>query len=339
MLKRLITTTLSLFVTTLYISQVFAIENFEKHTLQESNKENNIGIAAVVNGKVLTSKDLSDRAVIVAILNNISYSQAILMKEQLLRAMIDEKLLLHEGEKNGIMISDSKIDLIIDGIKEKQGINLKELEKTILLDSAKLNSIREQVKSQMILKELLDAHSTETNSIELVEASFLLPQLESQLLFAKAEHQRKHLKDRVNDKTEILLNEIILPINTSHDDVEKYISHIKHSDIKNLKQSIKYEIRNIGWIKINDLSDLYRSAIFDTILDKITQPLIGENVMIFLYVKEWKNLSNDNVREVSQLENTNEILKLVLLQEKKERWNQSILNQLRKKYLIEINKW
>ena len=76
-------------------------------------------------------------------------------------------------------------------------------------------------------------------------------------------------------------------------------------------------------------------------VDNISQPLIGDNFMIILQARDWRNLSpvqkNNQVDQMEGLEDE-ERLNMALFEAKNDRIHQDILHSLRKKYLIEIKR-
>ena len=339
MLKRiLIFTLLSLGITLPVAERVMATTD---------SYESAIDIVATISGRVITSQDLMDRAEVVAILNNVGYHDVLGMRDQLLEAMIDEKLLLQEGENKGISVNDAQVDYAIRTVNERHTIASSKFEQLVLKNPQKLANIKEQVKAQLILKELLDSRKVSFSRRELEEGQFILPYIKQQVQAAKAQYQRESTRERINNKTEVLLREIILPANASNDEVIEAInSNTKvtggqSSATKYDGKGAKVEMRDLGWLKLSDLSEIYRSAVLETMVDNISQPLIGDNFMIILPARDWRNLSpvqkNNQVDQMEGLEDE-ERLNMALFEAKNDRIHQDILHSLRKKYLIEIKR-
>lgn len=319
----------------LKMNQAFAITS----QLYPHSTRSSIDILATVSDKVITSQDLNDRAKIVAILNNVPYAEVIKMKERLLEAMIDEKLLLQEGINKSIVITDSQIEQTIKTVHEQRDQESTKSAEMVLNNPNMLENIKDQVRAQLTLKELLDARKTTyISDQELEEGHFILPHLQQQWQEAKAQHEQYNLKKRIKPNTEVLLHEIILPAKASKDQVVAVMNSILNN--KTEQSTIKVEVKSLGWLKIRDLSDLYQTAILETMSNNISQPLIGENIMIILYAKEWRNLvpvQEDKEDSITQ-PTTKEMLKMALSETKNDRIHQYILHDLRKKYLIEVRK-
>lgn len=85
---------------------------------------NGLNIAAIINGEMISNKDLQERANLFALTSgiNINDKNAEMVKEKVMQGTVDEKIKLQEAEKEGINVSDKEINEAYRNFEKSNGV-------------------------------------------------------------------------------------------------------------------------------------------------------------------------------------------------------------------------
>ena len=120
-------------------------------------KENSI---VTVGGEEITSGDVDNQFDAIP-----EEQKQDVTKDDILNAMIDQKLVLQEAEKNGVSTTDGEIDTYIQQVKAAHNINGEELEKYLAGSGYTLEEYKDSLREQIIISKFL------TNELHLQNVS------------------------------------------------------------------------------------------------------------------------------------------------------------------------
>ena len=126
-----------------------------------------VKIIAVVNGEMISSTDIEERAK--AFVINAETKKMIIAK--VIQSAIDEKLKLQEAERQGIEISDKEIDASIQNFEQNNKIPAGQLKSLLAKEGVSMKVFREQMKSDLawirvIRRQLMAAGNITDKEIE-----------------------------------------------------------------------------------------------------------------------------------------------------------------------------
>lgn len=112
---------------------------------------NSLKIYAVVNGDVITSRDMQDRANAFVATTQIPITDQNkkIVLDKVLQSAVDEKIKLQEAKKNGIEISDKELEEGVKAFAKSNGVSVSEFKQ--MLKSVQVNekAFKEQMKAEM----------------------------------------------------------------------------------------------------------------------------------------------------------------------------------------------
>lgn len=112
---------------------------------------NDIKIVALVNGEVISTKDMENRvnAFVMTTQIPLNHQTKNMIKQRVLQAAIDEKLKLQDAEKNGINISEKEIDSSIRNFELTNKIPTGQLKNILKKEQVSEDVFRSQMKSDL----------------------------------------------------------------------------------------------------------------------------------------------------------------------------------------------
>lgn len=112
---------------------------------------------AIVNGDIITDTDLDHRMALVMIANQgqISDDQRDVLRLQILRNLIDEKLQIQEAEKNNVTISDEEVDQVYNRVATQNQQSREQFEALLRDGGSSPASIRQQIRAELAWSRLL----------------------------------------------------------------------------------------------------------------------------------------------------------------------------------------
>lgn len=123
------------------------------------------GIAAVVNGDVISNADVENRARLFALSTGLPMAQDVLERllPQVRRQLIDERLRLQELQRRGISVSDQDIAAAIAQIERANGMNPGVMRQRLAAAGVGLRTMIDQIRVQIgwnrLLREILGRNS------------------------------------------------------------------------------------------------------------------------------------------------------------------------------------
>lgn len=114
-------------------------------------------IVAVVNQSVITQRQLNDRLKQVSTQINIqalSPSDFKQLEERVLDRMITEEIELQRAKQIGITVDDLRLNSALDGIAQRNGMSLDQLQQAVSRQGENWNAYRDSIRKQIIIDEL-----------------------------------------------------------------------------------------------------------------------------------------------------------------------------------------
>ncbi|HEY4172543.1 MAG TPA: peptidylprolyl isomerase [Rhodopila sp.] len=115
------------------------------------------GIAAVVNGDVISQADVGNRARLFAISAGLPITSDVVsrLRPQILRQLIDEKLRIQESQKRKIVIQDAQIADAIKGIETRNNMQPGALRAKLASDGVSTRTLVDQIRAQLAWSQML----------------------------------------------------------------------------------------------------------------------------------------------------------------------------------------
>lgn len=114
-------------------------------------------VAAIVNDEVISTYDLDQRVKMVLASSGVQPGTDIIdkVKQQILRAIVDERLKLHEAEKNKITVSDDEVTKAIDDIAKRNNLPQNAIQQMLDRAGVSMDTLRQQVRADTAWNKLM----------------------------------------------------------------------------------------------------------------------------------------------------------------------------------------
>ena len=279
------------------------------------------GIAAIVNDGVVLRSEVEDQ--VTMLLRNFERQGAQLppigqLREDVLERLILQRIQLQRAERYGISISDEGLNAAINNVAQNNNVTFEEFPEVLAAEGIDYFKYRNELKQQITLDELRQREVSSRISVSLSE-------LDSYLILQKEEDQKAYDYD---------LSHILLPltsrsgqaeINRKQEMIIDLRLRIENGEaFESIARSFSEGQQSsnggrLGWMKGNELPEIFLSAIRKTKIGELSQPFQSASGFHLLKVNGIKG--NDpvieeqiNVRHI--LIKTNEILDDAAAEEK-----------------------
>ncbi|MDJ1305334.1 MAG: SurA N-terminal domain-containing protein [Candidatus Midichloria sp.] len=241
---------------------------------------NNSSIAAIVNNEPITIIELNKRLNASLVLNNIDPAKINIkqMKEQVLYALIDEKLLEEAASKQSIVVSDQELDLVIEDLATKNNLTAENLIVELQKKQVSKQELQKMFKSHILWSKIIKNEFADNIKVS------------EQEIKEQFEIMRKYQK--INNDIRLKLAQIVFNIEPNNPGSKNYAANIisalnSGADFKSLVQEFsvapsKENGGEIGWVQLSQLSPTIIEALKNLKPGAISKPIEQENnVMIF----------------------------------------------------------
>ena len=279
------------------------------------------GIAAIVNDGVVLRSEVEDQ--VTMLLRNFERQGAQLppieqLREDVLERLILQRIQLQRAERYGISISDEGLNAAINNVAQNNNVTFEEFPEVLAAEGIDYFKYRNELKQQITLDELRQREVSSRISVSQSE-------LDSYLILQKEEDQKAYDYD---------LSHILLPltsrsgqgeINRKQEMIIDLRLRIENGEtFESIARSFSEGQQSsnggrLGWMKGNELPEIFLSAIRKTKIGELSQPFQSASGFHLLKVNGIKG--NDpvieeqiNVRHI--LIKTNEILDDAAAEEK-----------------------
>ena len=279
------------------------------------------GIAAIVNDGVVLRSEVEDQ--VTMLLRNFERQGAQLppigqLREDVLERLILQRIQLQRADRYGISISDEGLNAAINNVAQNNNVTFEEFPEVLAAEGIDYFKYRNELKQQITLDELRQREVSSRISVSQSE-------LDSYLILQKEEDQKAYDYD---------LSHILLPltsrsgqgeINRKQEMIIDLRLRIENGEaFESIARSFSEGQQSsnggrLGWMKGNELPEIFVSAIRNTKIGELSQPFQSASGFHLLKVNGIKG--NDpvieeqiNVRHI--LIKTNEILDDAAAEEK-----------------------
>lgn len=224
---------------------------------------NTLKIYATVNGEVITTKDMQERANIFVATTQIPITpqNKKMVLERVFQGAVDEKIKIQEAHRNNINITPKELNEGIENFAKSNGLTVQELQN--MLNQTQVNSIAfaEQIKAEMAWARLVQFKASQTVRISQGEVKNAI-----------------NLITRDKDKQKFLISEIVIS--------KKDGRHIEVL-VQNLREDPRFGLYamqfsqsptaknggNLGWVSTEQLPDKLVSALKNMKEGDISDPI------------------------------------------------------------------
>lgn len=117
------------------------------------------GIAAIVNGDIITHSELADRLQMIVASSNLPKAKAFRQKiaPQVLTSLVAETIQLQEAQRLGLLPTDAEIDNGINTIAQQNKLTAKKFNAVMKRQGVPIHALREQIKAQIAWSKVIQS--------------------------------------------------------------------------------------------------------------------------------------------------------------------------------------
>ncbi|HEY2567664.1 MAG TPA: peptidylprolyl isomerase [Candidatus Aquirickettsiella sp.] len=236
-------------------------------------------IAAVVNNSVITQQQLSEHIEISrqqSLAENKPIPDAATFRKQVLNEMIDNELQLQLAATAGLKINEAALDKTIMSIAQRNGFTLEQLRQKLQQENIPYAKYRQQIRQQLIISRLQQDEVAAKITVTDQETKDML----------------MHMPKSTPQKAAYHVEDLLIPFPSKPSAAE--IARIKASALFLLQQaktgtSFQELIEKVkqfnppltggdlGWRPLNDLPDIFQTAVQKLKPGEITDPIQADN--------------------------------------------------------------
>lgn len=206
------------------------------------------------------------------------------IKENIIRYLIEKKLIEQYAENIKITPSAIDIDLVINNILNANDIEINDLKNQLIADGSNLEDFKEDLKFNITVQRIKDREIMPYVNISEYEIDALIEKKEK--LSSESEFKITHLLVKKNNPNKkLIINEITkLKKNEDFSELAK-----KYSDGPNAEN-----YGDLGWKKINDLPEIFLNFISNKKIGVISEPIESSNGLHFIKIESIRNSEEIN---------------------------------------------
>ena len=239
---------------------------------------NTLKIYAVINGDVLTSRDMQDRAnaFVATTQIPITAKNKEIVLERVLKGAVDEKIKLQEANKLGVKISQKEIDDGVKNFAKSNGISLEQFKNMLKQAQVDEKVFKEQMKAEMAWARLVRMKAAQNLKVSRNEIKRAMDSI-----------------TRDTKKQKFMVSEIVI--------AKKDAKHIDEL-VRNLREDPRFELYamqfsqsptaknggHLGWVSSEQLIDKLSNALKNMKDGEISNPIaVGTDYYILKLEKKY----------------------------------------------------
>lgn len=249
-----------------------------------------IDIAAVVNGDVVTNADIANRARLFAMSTGMPATPEVLdrLRPQVARQLVDERLRLQESQRRGIVVNDKQIADALREIESRNGMPPGALRTKLASDGVSLRTLIDEIRVQLAWTQVLRQQLGENANIS-----------DS----AIAEQQR--LIQQQTGRPEYRLSEIFIPIEdpANSADAQKFADIVIHQ----LRSGAPFPVvaaqfsqsqtalqgGDLGWMQTNQLDPAVARVVQEMPEGAVSNPIRVPGGISIVTLRSKRTIGND----------------------------------------------
>ena len=281
---------------------------------------NTLKIYAIINGEVLTSRDMQDRvnSFVATTQIPITKQNKELIMDKVLQTAIDEKIKLQEAKKNNVLISSAELKEGMENFAKSNGVTLDEFSNMLTAAHVNQKVFLSQMKAEMAWARLVQKKAAQSLRISQGEIKKTIENI-----------------TKNNQKQKFMISELVIS--------KKNGKHIEEL-VSNLRQDPRFELYamqfsesptaknggRLGWVSSEQLPDKLATALKNMKENDVSGPIgVGNDYYILKLEKKY-------TPGVDKLPTPSEAEVRQLLQGKKmEEISNKYLKDLRAKAIVE----
>ncbi len=232
-------------------------------------------VIAVVDDDVVMASELNQRLVMLATqlqASNTELPPQDVMQQQLLEHLIVESLQLQIGDRVGVSITDAELDQAITRMKKANNLNHEQFLAKLKQDRLSLNSVREQIRRDMIIEQVQRGSVNRRIQISEQEIDNFLKSKEGEL-FSSPDYNLGHIfiglsssagKDEIN-QAQAKADDLYQQLQTG--------AEFRQMAVANSSGQNALKGGDLGWRKSAQMPELFADAIATLSKNELTEPL------------------------------------------------------------------
>lgn len=232
-------------------------------------------VIAVVDDDVVMASELNQRLVMLATqlqASNTELPPQDVMQQQLLEHLIVESLQLQIGDRVGVSITDAELDQAIERMKKANNLDHEQFLAKLKQDRLSLNSVREQIRRDMIIEQVQRGSVNRRIRISEQEIDNFLKSKEGEL-FSSPDYNLGHIfiglsssagKDEIN-QAQAKADDLYQKLQTG--------AEFRQMAVANSNGQNALKGGDLGWRKSAQMPELFADAIATLSKNELTEPL------------------------------------------------------------------
>lgn len=232
-------------------------------------------VIAVVDDDVVMASELNQRLVMLATqlqASNTELPPQDVMQQQLLEHLIVESLQLQIGDRVGVSITDAELDQAIDRMKKANQLNHEQFLAKLKQDRLSLNSVREQIRRDMIIEQVQRGSVNRRIRISEQEIDNFLKSKEGEL-FSSPDYNLGHIFIGLSSSAG---QDEITQAQAKADDLYQKLqtgAEFRQMAVANSNGQNALKGGDLGWRKSAQMPELFADAIATLSKNELTEPL------------------------------------------------------------------
>lgn len=226
-------------------------------------------IAAVINDEVVTTQDVNDRIALVLATGGLPDTPETRRRltPQVLRGMVDERLQLQEAERLGVRVTAADVDQALTTIAGRNRLDLTTLTRTLEERGVPVRVLRDQIRTQIAWGRVVARELRPRVAVTQAQVQFALK------------------NDSPGGDTELLLSEIVLPVNSGQGEAEvetqarDLVATIRGgADFAALARQVSVagsaaQSGDLGWVQTSTILPEYRERLTALPAGAVSEPI------------------------------------------------------------------
>jgi len=241
-------------------------------------------IKVTVEGDVVTEREIHNEIINKyknIDLKNLPSNEFNTIKDQIIKLLVEKKLLIQYAEKINLTPTEKEIDFVIQNILKSNNLNLEDLEKQLKSDDNDLRSFKEDIKFKLTIQKIKDREIMPYVNISEFEIDGWI---KNNNRTSENEYKISHILIKHNNDR---LKEIINIINSLKNKDQFSTIALKFSDGPNAENG-----GDLGWNKLQDLPEIFLEFVSNAKSGEISKTIESSNVIHFLKVDSIKTTEN-----------------------------------------------
>lgn len=258
-------------------------------------------ILAVVNGEILTQSDLNNfkrrikKETLLDDLFDVDYKKIVKQKDQLLKHLIDQKIVDSEVTRLKLGANDKRVDSEISKIAASNGINTSSLKKRLKTDGISFNDYKTFIKNRLERQALIQKEITSKIRISDDEVKSFYTKNSSNSETDVFEYSLSHILIKVNDNKASALERAKMVTNKINSGMNFSDAASQYTEDPNYSSG-----GFLGVFKSGEFLPAFENAVKNIDEGKISEPVLVGSSYIILKLNKKQIIENPNFLKVKE---------------------------------------